>query len=177
MKVYYSNPYARDKNIGRALNEFCAMVPGDSWIVLQDGDIMYLTDFWGAQIEDIISKNGDYDLIGCMTNRLRNTHQLHEGRVSEDTDIMNHMKIAEHLHKEHYDAVEQTFKPIAGMFMLFPKKTWASIRFRENTPAFDTFFSKQLIANGGKVGIAKGLYIFHKYRLGKPDIKNDKHLR
>lgn len=177
-RICYSHPFSRDKNIGKALNEFCNMVPVDTWICLEDGDTMYLTDFWGAQIEDIIARNADYDLIGCMTNRLRNTHQLHEGRFSEDPDINNHIRIAEDLHKQHYNTVEQVFKPIAGMFILFPKSTWQKHRFRENTPAFDTFFSKQILADGGKIGIAKGLYLFHKYRLGKPDpVKNDKHLR
>lgn len=178
MKACYSNPYSREKNIGKALNEFCAMVPGDSWIVLQDGDIMYLTDYWGTQIEDIISMNADFDLIGCMTNRLKSNHQLYLGKFSDDSDIRNHIVIAEQLHSSDYDTVEQTEKPIAGMFMLFPKRTWIKYQFKENTPTFDTHFSRSILRSGGKIGIAKGLYVFHKYRMGKPDPKiNDKHLK
>lgn len=178
MKVCYSNPYNRGKNIGRALNEFCALVPNDSWIILQDGDIMYLTDYWGTQIEDIITKNADYDLIGCMTNRLRNNHQLYMGKFSDDSDIRNHIIIAEQLQKEYYDIVERTEKPISGMCMLFPKKTWIKHQFKEDTPSFDTRFSRDIQRSGGKIGIAKGLYVFHKYRMGKPDPKNnDKHLK
>lgn len=178
MKVCYSNPYSRIKNIGRALNEFCAMVPTDSWIVLQDGDIMYLTDYWGTQIEDIIANNQNYDLIGCVTNRLKHNHQLYLGKFSEDPDILNHIAIAEKVSQDHYDTVEQTEKAIAGMCMLFPKKIWTKHQFKENTPTFDTHFSRSIQRAGGKVGIAKGLYVFHRYRMGKPDPKtNDKHLK
>lgn len=177
VKIHYSNPWASDKNIGRVYNEFCAGVPADDWICLQDGDIMYLTDFWGRQIEDIVNLNGNYALIGCYTNRLASPHQCHNGEFSENTDLMHHIEIAEKLYNDHYAEVEQISKGIAGMFMLFPKKTWLKHRFRENTNAFDSFFSKEVLKGGGKVGLAKGLYVLHKYRLGKENPKeNIEHL-
>lgn len=177
LRIHYSNPWASDKNIGRAYNEFCARVPESDWICLQDGDVMYLTDFWGKQIEDVIRQHGHYDLIGCYTNRLASPHQCYNGEFSENTDLMHHIRIAEKLYKDHYNDVEQINKGIAGMFMLFPKKTWLKHKFRENTNAFDSFFSKEVLKGGGRVGLAKGLYVLHKYRLGKPDPKtNIEHL-
>lgn len=175
--IWYSNPYDRQKNIGRALNEFCSRVPDGEWICLQDGDIMYLTDHWGSQIEDIVKDNNEYSLIGCLTNRLRSPHQLHHGEFSTNSDILYHQVIAERLQNDHYSKVVETQKGIAGMFMLFPKWIWQRVPFRQNSPAFDTFFCRQIRAKGGKIGIAKGLYVFHKYRLGKENPKqNNKHL-
>lgn len=177
VRIHYSNPWASDKNIGRVYNEFCTSVPNNDWICLQDGDIMYLTDFWGRQIEDIIKQNPQYDLIGCYTNRLASPHQCYNGEFSENTDLMHHIGIAEQLYNKYYSDVEQIHKGIAGMFMLFPRKTWLKHRFRENTNAFDSFFSKEVLKYGGKIGLAKGLYVFHKYRLGKPEPKtNIEHL-
>lgn len=167
VRIHYSNPWSSDKNIGRAYNEFCARVPENDWICLQDGDVMYLTDFWGKQIEDIIKLNPQYALIGCYTNRLASPHQCYNGEFSENTDLIHHMEIAERLYKDHYADVEHIHKGIAGMFMLFPKKTWLKHRFRENTNAFDSFFSKEVLKAGGKIGLAKGLYVLHRYRLGK----------
>lgn len=175
--IWYSNPYDRQKNIGRALNEFCDRVPDDTWICLQDGDIMYLTDYWGTQIEDIARANQEYSLIGCLTNRLRASHQLYQGQFSDNTDLLHHQKIAERLQHDHYNEVIETQKGIAGMFMLFPKKVWQRVPFRENSPAFDTFFCREVRAKGEMIGIAQGLYIFHKYRLGRENPKeNNKHL-
>jgi hypothetical protein len=177
MMIWYSNPYSRQKNFGRALNEFCDRVPNDAWICIQDGDVMYLTDYWGGQIEDISLNNPEYSLIGCLTNRLRGKHQLHKGEFSDIDMVFYHQVIAERLYRDHYSEVQPTTKGIAGMFMLFPKKVWQQVQFRENSAAFDTFFSRDVYGIGGKIGIAQGLYIFHRYRLGKENPReNNKHL-
>src|SRR5690606_27666121 len=66
-KIWYSNPYSTQKNIGKALNEVCELVPDDDWIGLQDGDMMYLTTDWGLQIEEALKKYGnEFSLIGCL---------------------------------------------------------------------------------------------------------------
>lgn len=138
---------------------------------------MFLTDYWGRQIEDIALNNPEYSLIGCLTNRLRGSHQLYQGRFSSIDGVYHHQVIAERLYQDHYSEVQPTNKGIAGMFMLFPKKVWQRVQFRENSAAFDTFFSRDVEKIGGKIGIAQGLYVFHRYRLGKENPKeNNKHL-
>ena len=79
--IIYSNPFRSDKNIGKAYNDFikCLNVPDDTWIVLQDGDITYLTDDWGKRIEESLALDGEkFGLVGCRTNRIKQTYQLHE---------------------------------------------------------------------------------------------------
>lgn len=169
LRVWYSNPYDPGKNIGAALNDFCENVPNDDdWIVLQDGDIMYLTPDWGKQIYDAIARHGqDFELIGCMTNRLGGTHQLVTG-MYDVTDISKHHEVAVKLAAEKWAVVEPIKQGIAGMFMAFRKSTWAKHRFKEGdygAVKFDTEFGKAVMNGGGKVGIMRGLYVFHIYRL------------
>lgn len=175
-RVWYSNPYDPGKNIGDALNDFCDNVPNDDdWIVLQDGDIMYLTPDWGKQIYDALARHGtDYDLIGCMTNRLGGTHQLVPGMYDE-RDIMKHYEVAIKLAADNYAVIEPINQGVAGMFMCFRKSTWKKHRFSVGTygeAKFDTEFSRAVLANRGRIGLMKGLYVFHLYRMwaGRNDI-------
>lgn len=177
MTIHYLTPYSVEKNIGKAYNEACALIPDGDWICIRDGDTMFLTDHWGSQIEDIVSNNQEYSLIGCLTNRLRASHQLYHGEFSANSDVLHHQAIAERLHQDHYSEVIETQKGVAGMFMLFPKKIWQRVQFRENSAAFDAFFCREIKKKGEMIGVAQGLYVFHKYRLGKENPKqNNQHL-
>lgn len=179
-KVWYSNPYNTEKNIGKALNEFCELVPDGDWICLQDGDIAYLTPTWGKQIEDAIKKHGkDFGLIGCMTNRLgRDIQRI--GNLEDDHNMLKHYEIAVDLEKNHYAEIEDITdkKYIAGMFMLFPKSVWNECKFSENNIAFDDAFSKLVARKGYKLGLMKGLYVYHLYRVWSTNPSKDRtHLR
>lgn len=179
-KIWYSNPYSTEKNIGKALNEFCELVPDNDWICLQDGDMMYLTPDWGLQIEKAVEKYGNhFSLIGCLTNKLGRDIQRYKGEFCNNENINYHFEIAEKLRKEHFAEIEDIThkKQIAGLFMLFPKSLWNEIKFKENIPDFDDEFSKEVINKGGKLGLMKGLYVYHLYRIwsDKP-IGDKKHL-
>lgn len=167
-KVWYSNPYSTDKNIGKALNEFCALVPDNDWICLQDGDIMYLTPDWGLQIEQAIQRFGnEYSLIGCLTNRLGRDIQRYNGEFNENHDIISHFSIANEVKNANFGQVIDIThrKYVAGMFMLFPKKVWNKVKFTENVAYFDDLFSNGVIKSGGKLGLMTGLYVYHLYRI------------
>lgn len=176
MKILYSTPFSTEKNIGKAYNEFCETVPDDAWIVIRDIDSLFLRSDCGKQIEDIIKKHGDdYKLIGCMTNRLRDSKQLFRGQFSNDGDISHHVEIANTLSDHFYDHVEP-IGYIAGLCMIFHKSTWEAVKFRENCLLFDKAFSMDIKAKFGartQIGIAKGLYLFHLYRWGSKDPYND----
>lgn len=167
-KIWYSNPYSTKKNIGKALNEFCALVPDDDWICLQDGDMMYLTPDWGVQIERTIQKYGNhFSLIGCVTNRLGRNIQTVEEVDYDNHDMQYHYKKAVELRDKHFGEVEDITakRCVAGLFMLFPKRLWNEIKFKENIAYFDDEFSKEVIKKGGKLGLMKGLYVYHLYRI------------
>lgn len=174
-RIWHSTPFAADKNIGRAYNDFCEMVPDGDWICLRDGDSMFLHPFWGKQIQDVVMNQGqDYALLGCITNRLKSTRQLYGNAFSEDPDILNHKRIADELYSTKYNSVRNAGHQIAGVLMLFPKSTWKRVKFAENTIHFDTLFSQAVLQTGGKVGIMEGVYSFHFYRFDQPDPANYK---
>lgn len=179
-RIWYLTPFSTDKNIGGEYNAQISKLPDNDWVCIRDGDTIFLSpdNQWGKQIADIVAKHGaSYDLIGCITNRLRSTGQLYQNRFSDDHNMLNHGKIAKELFETKYDQVRDHPGPIAGLFLLFPKKTWEKVKFRENCDTFDTHFGKELIRKGGKIGIADGVYLYHWYRAWSNDPLNyKKHL-
>jgi hypothetical protein len=178
MKVWHFSPYSIEKNFGKAINEYCALVPAGDWIAITDGDVCKLLPDWGKHISDIAfeAEQQSYHLLGCMTNRLRQNYQLVPG-MFEERDISYHYKIAHALHDLSYYEIERIKAPIAGFFMLFPQWVWDKHRFQEGTECFDTIFSNKILRMNGKIGLAKGLYLFHAYRTWSDDPKTDtKHL-
>src|SRR5690606_16180655 len=115
-----------------------------------------------------------YALFGCLTNRLRGEHQLYNGMFTDDGNMYNHLAIAELCVNNDRLEVKETDKPIAGMFMLFQKKTWELAGgFVENSIFFDELFSIRLRHLGLKKAVMQGLYIWHNYRLGSDNPLTD----
>ena len=163
--IHYIFPYSTEKNIGKAYNDqIGSLIPcPDDWIVIKDGDVAFLTPEWGRQIADVAKKT-DFALIGCMTGRLRSKTQLHNGKFDHKCDMYKNLEDARELESRHWAEVEEVFG-IAGMFMMFQYKTWQKVRFQEGTVKADMAFNRNVKSLGGKVGIIKGLYCFHGYRL------------
>lgn len=180
MEVRYITPFATDKNIGREYNKVISELPEDCWIVLRDVDTCSLTPNFGRHIETVIKTHGnDFGLIGCMTNRLRRKTQLVDG-MFDNHNMLDHKDKAFELEKTHYNIVEDVTseKFIAGMFMLFPKSVWKECKFPENNIAFDDAFSILVRKKGYKLGLMKGLYVYHLYRAWSDNpLKDRKHLR
>jgi len=135
--------------------------------VISDNDSNSLIPNFGIQLHDVIDKYGDeYALFGCITNRLRGLHQLYNKQFSNNHDMQYHFDIALKLNKEHYAEVEETHG-VAGLFLCFSKKTWEKVGgFVENNIACDTLFNDAIKRNKiGKIGIIKGLYLYHCYRM------------
>ena len=165
MKIFYSSPFRSDKNIGKAYNEFIELLPEDAYVCITDGDSMFLHPYYGKCIEEIIKTNPDYDLIGCVTNRLGILHQCYNNEFSEDTDVSNHYEKTISAWDNNGTIVEPT-NLVAGLCMIFSKQTWIKVGgFKENTIFADKLFSQYILRNKGKIGIAKGLYVFHGYRI------------
>lgn len=180
MNVWYSNPFRKDKNIGKAYNDFIKSLKAndDDWIVLQDGDITYLTSDWGNRVEDALSLDGDkYGLVSCYTNRLNSKWQLHEQKFSEEMDIRKHHEIALGYNKE---GIEDFKHIVAGFWIAFQLKTWKKTGgFIEKNIACDAIFNSQVRDLGLKIGLIRSLYVFHLYRVwaDKEPWNERKHLR
>ena len=168
--VHFITPHRADKNFGKGINMLIEGLPEDDWICLRDIDTVPLHHRVLAQQCEEIAAAGEYGLVGAMTNRIGLTYQLHNGKISEDFDIKNHVEIAHQRYEEFGSLVEDSEFLIAGMFMLFPKKVWSEMggfpegSIRIDGKFLDYIFSENVKKLGYKVGIAKGIYIFHIYR-------------
>lgn len=167
--IWYSNPWSSDRNFGKAINDFCRLVqdPND-WIVIQDGDICYLTSDWGARIEAALKLDGHkFGLIGCKTNRIREREHCHNSKMSDNPDMKHHSEIALNYNLA---GIQETKKIVAGYFMAFQKKTFDLVGgFKENCAEFDVFFNIAMKKRGLKKGLIRSLYVWHSYRLLSKD--------
>lgn len=179
LTIYYSNPFRSDKNIGKAYNDFIKKLSpnDDDWIVLQDGDMMYLTPDWGKRIEDALRLDGHkFGIVGCYTNRLNSVNQLHGRKLSEDFNIKNHHDISLGYNEE---GIEPFGHIVAGMFMAFQYKTWKMVGgFVEKNISCDAIFNQMIFERGMTSGLIRSLYVFHLYRIwADKDPRNErKHL-
>lgn len=178
MKVWHFSPYSIEKNFGKVINEYCALVPLGDWIAISDGDTCKLLPDWGKHISDIADEGEElgYYLIGCMTNRLRQNYQVAFGMFDRH-DMKDHYAVALSNRQAYHTQITPIKAPIAGFFMLFPQWVWEKYRFQEGTECFDTIFSNRILNHGGKIGLAKGLYLYHAYRIWSDNPRSDtKHL-
>lgn len=173
--IHYLTPYATDGNIGRALNEACALVPDGDWICLRDGDAMFTTPDWGRTIDYVVREyGGQYDLFGAVTNRIGWKHHQVPGMM-DVMDLRRHWEVGAMI-QANGPQVEGTRELIAGFFMLFSKSTWSRTPFpedRRRARLFDMDFSMKI----KRRAIIRGLYLLHLYRIWSDNPRNDiKHL-
>ena len=165
--IYYFAPFDSEKNIGRSHNQHCEIVPNaEDWICITDSDVLFLLPDTKKQIEDVIRKHDNtYQAFGCLTNRIASPHQRILGWFKE-TNILLHKAKAQTAQDTHYADVAETDINIAGFLMIFQKKTWDKYRFSDNSIRFDSEFTDKIKADGGRLAIMQGVYVFHDYRLG-----------
>lgn len=182
-------PFDTSPNIdlGFAYNKAISNYDNDEdWIVLKDGDVMFLTSDFGNILQeaaDIAEEFGQPALLTCWTNRINQLAkaQRHEEGFGE-TDILKQIDIAESFRdKEHdfkLDIIDNDI-PISGMLMMFKVKTWKSVGgFKEGVGALgvDNDFTNRLRGEGVTMLRINRLYVFHVYRL-KQGIGNKDHLQ
>lgn len=170
VNVHHITPGRSDKNIGRAINEIVKSLPDNDWICLRDIDTLPMYHEKIYQQCEEIAQAGEFELVGCMTNRLGLHYQLVGGRKSNDSDILNHRKIGVDLYNKHGNEIMPIQQVIGGLFMLFPKSAWKQVGgFPEGGIQiqghfFDYHFCKKVMQQRLRIGIAKGIYLFHYYR-------------
>lgn len=165
--IFHITPYLTG-DIGKGINDTIRELPEDSWICLRDIDTMFLLPEQPMWLESLVRSNPSYDVIGASCNRLGSTYQLFNDEVSEDPDIRNHIEIAKYAHANWGNNIEEVplGVPLAGFFLLFRKSLWNEIPFEERSIQFDLIFSNTLHEQGKRLGLLRGIYLFHTYRFG-----------
>lgn len=168
MEILICSPYRTDKDLGRAYNQVMALLPDDWWACFHDIDTSFLTPDCGLIMREYAIRNPDAGILTCLTNRVStlSTKQLLCGRVSEDPNIKNHIKLAEAQKNFLYQTTDIN-RDISGMLMMISKKTWTDFPFPEGGKCLgiDTHYNRLIRGNGKKILRMDGLYLWHTYRL------------
>jgi UDP-galactopyranose mutase len=176
-QLYFFAPYSMNGNLGWAYNSYMKLVPrDDDWVCFVDRDVMFMTPDYGSQIAEIVAQHPDTGLLTALTNRIGNRSQLHGGEISDDPNIVNHRDIAADLQRRCRYEVQRIEAPVSGFLMVVRKRVWKAVKFSENLKLLhaDWDFSRRLVAKGYSIGLMKGVYVFHYYRLkeGAADISH-----
>ena len=122
----------------------------------------------------IINDNPQFDLIGCTTNRLGSTRQLYNGVFDSVCNAYDCYDDAVEAWERYGTLVEPT-DLVAGLCMIFKRSTWEKVGgFVENSRMADVQFNKAIKKMGGKIGLAKGLYMMHNYRMTETEMKKQR---
>jgi len=177
--IHVLQPYSLEKRLGKAYNEAMNLVPNNQWAILMDHDAMFLTPDAIAHVHQYTQRYPDAGIFTCYTNRLhpQSQGQLWQNTCSEDSDIRNHVRIAEQVKAGLY-GVSEIRNVIGGFCMVVKKETWEQTKFSEDLYCLgvDNDFSRRVMATGKKVLRMDGIYMFHLYRLMN-GYKDRTHLR
>jgi glycosyl transferase, family 25 len=177
--IWYFKPYSFDKDLGKAYNQYCELVPNDEdWICLMDGDSMFLNSNFGHIIQEYINQYPECKLFLPVVNRIGKSSQCYKGLISSNPDIVYHRKIAKRLIEEGRQVKSLVKDPNLSISMpcfIFQKKTWKAVGGFDETQRIlgvDVRFSEKVRKLKAPIYLMENLYLFHYYRLLEG--KNDK---
>jgi glycosyltransferase involved in cell wall biosynthesis len=157
------------KNIGAAYNRYMKLLPNDEdWACFIDHDAMWTTRDWFKQLGDILLDNPDYGLLSVCTNRIGNSDQKLSG-FAEESNILRHRAIGKQLFNQEGTKVKDVTDKhrISGVVMLIRKDVWKKAGgFMSGFLGVDNDMHSRVAKAGFKVGICRGLYVYHWYRQG-----------
>lgn len=170
MSVHIRIPYSLTKNIGEQYNkEFATCSDGDALAFL-DGDMMFCTPDFGHILQEYHELYPN-DVLTCYVNR---THPLSKEQQHPMNliDVMECIKIAMSIRND------RTVTPVTGvvsmLLQVIPKSVWQRFPFIEhnkyrpgetNMLGCDSEWTNRIRANGVRILIMNGMFMYHQYRL------------
>lgn len=167
------------KYIGKAYNRYMEFLPkDDDWACFLDHDAMFMTansqaglPNWQDQLYAVIQKNPEYGCFSVITNRIGNPDQRFAGIDQNNHDIQYHRQIGYKAYEQLYTEVKDVTNGhcISGVVMLVKKSAWKKVGGyktdgHSGVLGVDNDFHIRLKNAGLKIGIAKGVYVYHWYR-------------
>ncbi len=167
-------PYAENMQLGKAYN--IAMRSVDDWVLFVDHDILQLNPHYHEVCLGVIKQVGhEAGWITCMTNSIACEAQW-DREAPRNNDVMNHMRYAKQLWKEHGPKLMQVgnkemtyqgkrFAGFSGFFMLTHKKAWEKVGgFKDGFLGVDNDYYEKLIKAEYKTYVMMGIYVYHLYK-------------
>lgn len=173
--IHIITPYSLDKKLGVAYNEAMRLIPDGDSACLMDYDTQFLTPDFGHILSEYSSLHQN-SVLTCYTNRIHPlSPQLLNGSINDDSDIRNHINMAEKQKEKLYQVKQIDI--MSGFLMVVPKLIWNKVKFNEelNLLGVDSDYRQKLNAEGVPILLMEGLYIFHTYRIMN-GIKDKSHL-
>lgn len=172
MEIKTFIPFELDGHIENCYNSCMeTLKDDDSWGIFIDHDAMFTTVSWYKQFVATINTNPEYACFAVYTNRVGNEEQILEGVDSNNHDICYHREIGKRLQKNEYNYVEDITNwenKFSGVAFALKKSAWKDCPFEQWTNqvlyGVDNMLHNSLKAKGYKIGLAKGIYVYHWYR-------------
>lgn len=171
--IYDCIPYSTDKNLGKAYNDFMALLPEGSHACFRDGDTCWLTPDYGVHLAEYVRLYPNA-ILTCWTNRINEKAEQQAPVDRECGDMRTLIKVAESYKQNLYN-VTPLHGFVSGFCMVVPKDVWNKHKFAEkqvyedrgphNLLGVDNDFTNRARAAGVPVLRMDGLYIWHTYRL------------
>ena len=167
--IYNFIAYAQgDKeNLGKTYNQYMELLKNDEdWACFLDHDAMFTTIDWYKLLQDVITGNPEYSLLTAVTNRIGNAQQKF-ANLKQTHDMVYHRGIGATALSQAGNTVMDVSNShcISGVVMLIKKSAWKKAGgFKDGFLGIDNDFHKRIVKSGGKVGVCRGLYIYHWYR-------------
>lgn len=160
--IYPMMPFDRDRNFGRACNEFLGLLPAGSWGVIIDHDCMFSTPHWYAQIAEAIACKPDAGCFAVVTNRIASPWQLATETVRLGDDIRAHRKAGE-ARRERRTLLDITeTKGFGGVVTVVNRDAWAETEgYADGLFCVDHSLFFRMREKGRRIYLIEGLYVYH----------------
>jgi len=173
--IYNFVAYAQGnkENLGATYNKYMELIGDDDWACFLDHDAMFTTEDWFRQLGNIIAENPTYGLLTACTNRIGNPEQK-IASLTDTHDIMYHRQIGKQLQQQCGNEIKDVTDThcISGVVMIVSKATWKKAGgFKNGFLGVDNDFHQRVKKAGIKIGVAKGLYVYHYYRADGTGLK------
>jgi cellulose synthase/poly-beta-1,6-N-acetylglucosamine synthase-like glycosyltransferase len=167
--LYTCIAYSKNKNLGKAYNDFMELIPEDDWVCFLDHDAVFTTYDWYMQISNIIDNlPKDVGLLTAVTNRIQSVEQIIFSTDSEEAhnhDMYFHRKIGRQRQREFGATLREVTIGISGIIIVTSKKVWReSGGFNDGFLGVDNNYNIKVVSAGYKTMIMDGVYLYHWYR-------------
>ena len=178
--IHILTPYRTDKDLGKAYNDACALIPSGDWICLMDLDCMFLTPDAPAIMQQYVDLHPETGVFTAYCNRVSHLAgvQMLDGKPDNDDRMRVHIESA-----IKQRAIFPSITPIlrgeiSGYLMLFSKEIWENNKFDEGIGclAVDTYWSRRIVKQGKSIMRMDAVYVWHTYRIWK-EITDKTHLK
>lgn len=167
--IYYHTPYDLNGNLGNYYNKVMSEIGADDWAVFTDRDVWFPDPHYGELLHEI-SKQKQYGLLTCKTNRVGTDYQTFNRKYWDLEPMSAHVDLAIKLRKEHGTKIKNITlqPPLSGVLIMLSKEAWLKTKGFKNTGLLgvDNSIHHEARKAGVGVGLMEGMYVWHYYRNG-----------